>query len=72
MVKGIEKIELLELPESVSLSVTKGDTIVLKFDQNKFDLDFVQEYANIVGKLFPKNNILAIFNGIEIGVIHNE
>lgn len=72
MVKGIEKIELLELPESISLSVTKGDTIVLKFDQDKFDLDFAQEYTNIVGKLFPKNNILAIFNGIEIGVIHNE
>lgn len=72
MVKGIEKIELLELPKSTSLSVTKGDTIVLKFDQNKFDLDFAQQYTDIVGKLFPKNNILAIFNGIEIGVIHNE
>lgn len=72
MVKGIEKIELLELPELINLSVAEGDTIVLKFDQGKFDFDFIQEYTNIIKTLFPKNNMMAIFNGMEIGVIHNE
>ena len=72
MVKRIKKIELLELPELINLSVAEGDTIVLKFDQDKFDLDFVQEYTNIAKIIFPKNNIMAIFNGMEVGVIHNE
>ena len=47
-----------------------GDTIVLKVDNEVWDLDVISQFHENISNCFPKNNVLTILNGMEIGVIN--
>ena len=54
------------------LNLHPGDTIVLQFDLDIFDLDEIQQVHKIWAEAYPNNNIMSTLKGIEVkGVIHN-
>jgi NRPS condensation-like uncharacterized protein len=71
----VEKIDcktktptLFTIPE---LTLRQNDTLVLEFDQDIWDLHEAEQMIKGVSKIYPKNNIMVLFKGIKIGVIHN-
>jgi hypothetical protein len=71
----VEKIDcktktptLFTIPE---LTLRQNDTLVLEFDQDIWDLHETEQMIKGVSKIYPKNNIMVLFKGIRIGVIHN-
>lgn len=71
----VEKIDcktktptLFAIPE---LTLRQNDTLVLEFDQDIWDLNEAEQMIKGVSKIYPKNNIMVLFKGIRIGVIHN-
>lgn len=56
-----------------TMHVDKGDTIVIQFDQDIFDIDEAQQLLKVFQSNFPENDIIATFKGQEIkGVIKDE
>lgn len=49
-----------------TLSISKGDTIIFKFDQDIFDMQEVLSILKTYQQVFPNNNIVVTFNGIDI------
>ena len=49
-----------------TLSISKGDTIIFKFDQDIFDMREVSGIIETYQQVFPNNKILVTFNGIDI------
>ena len=49
-----------------TLSISKGDTIVFKFDQDIFNMQEVSGIIKTYQQAFPNNNIVVTFNGIDI------
>lgn len=49
-----------------TLSISKGDTIIFKFDQDIFDMQEVSGIIETYQQVFPNNKIVVIFNGIDI------
>ena len=49
-----------------TLSISKGDTIIFKFDQDIFDMKEVSGIIETYQQVFPNNKILVTFNGIDI------
>ena len=82
MIKTIEDIQeysdtieiqiIPKLKEFNELSLSPGDTLVAFVDHKKWTLDNVQEFYNLLQKIFPNNNICILFDGIELGVIHED
>ena len=69
----VEKIDyktptLFTIPE---LTLRQNDTLVLEFDQDIWDLNEAEQMIKGISKIYPKNNIMVLFKGIRIGVIHN-
>ena len=71
----VEKIDyktktptLFTIPE---LTLRQNDTLVLEFDQDIWDLDKAEQIIKVISKIYPKNKIIVLFEGIKIGVIHN-
>ena len=71
----VEKIDcktknptLFAIPE---LTLRQNDTLVLEFDQDIWDLNEAEQMIKGISKIYPKNNIMVLFKGIRIGVIHN-
>ena len=71
----VEKIDcktktptLFTIPE---LTLRQNDTLVLEFVQDIWDLNEAEQMMKGVSKIYPKNNIMVLFKGIRIGVIHN-
>ena len=55
-----------------ALTLKPGDTLVVKINQDFFDIEEAQHLFQMIQQGFPKNNVLCIFNGIELEVIHRE
>lgn len=55
-----------------ALTLKPNDTLVVKINQDFFDIDEAQQLCEMIKQSFPKNSILCIFNGIELEVIHHE
>lgn len=72
MIESFEKIRMNNFIFCAELSLRQSDTLVIKFDQDTWDLDTASEIVQQIAKAYPQNNILTIFNGMELGVIHNE
>lgn len=72
MIESFEKIQMNNFIFCTELSLRQSDTLVIKFDQDTWDLDTASEIVQQIAKAYPQNNILTIFNGMELGVIHNE
>lgn len=49
-----------------TLSISKGDIIVFKFDQDIFDVQQVSNFLEEYRQTFPNNKIAVTFNGIDI------
>ena len=71
----VEKIDcktktptLFTIPE---LTLRQNDTLVLEFDQDIWDLDEANQIFQYIAQLYPKTKMMAIYKGIELGVIHN-
>ena len=74
MVQSFDNIEFEILPKLNTIneiSLRPGDTLVAKLDQEKWDINDAESIYNILAKTFPKNQILVLFNGIELEVIKN-
>ena len=73
----VQKIEEIIFPDNydikqTQLSIDKGDTIILKVDQEKIEFDIAAQCVKQIANLYPDNPILMLFDGITIEVIRNE
>lgn len=73
MIETFEKISYTKsLISCCDIAISPKDTLVIKFDQEIWDLESANQIAKHIMQLYPNNKIITIFNGIELGVIHNE
>ena len=74
MVQKIEEIIFSDNYDikQTQLSIDKGDTIILKVDQEKIEFDIAAQCVKQMANLYPDNPILMLFDGITIEVIRNE
>ena len=74
MVQKIEEIIFSDNYDikQTQLSISKGDTIILKVDQEKIEFDIAAQCVKQIANLYPDNPILMLFDGITIEVIRNE
>ena len=49
-----------------TLSISDGDVIVFKFDQEIFDMREISNFLEGYRQVFPNNKIAVTFNGIDI------
>ena len=73
----VQKIEEIIFPDNydikqTQLSIDKGDTIILKVDQEKIEFDIAAQCIKQIANLYPDNPILMLFDGITIEVIRNK
>lgn len=68
--EGVEFQIIPKLKEFNELSLSPGDTLVAFVDREKWTIDNAQEFYNFFQKAFPHNNICVLFDGVELGVIH--
>ena len=73
----VQKIEEIIFPDNydikqTQLSIDKGDTIILKVDQEKIEFDIAAQCVKQIDNLYPDNPILMLFDGITIEVIRNK
>lgn len=72
MVQKIE-IESKENYKPFELTINRGSTIVLQFDQNIWNLEEAQQLAKVWQDAYPNNPIMITFKGIEIkGVLNGK
>lgn len=72
MIESFEKIKVSKHALSCcELTLLPTDTLVVKFDQDIWDLDEANQIFQHIAQLYPKTKIMAIYKGIELGVIHN-
>ena len=74
MVQKIEEIIFSDNYDikQTQLSIEKGDTIILKVDQEKIEFDIAAQCVKQMANLYPDNPILMLFDGITIEVIRNK
>ena len=61
-----------KLKEYNNLILSEGDTLDMYVNSEKWDINEAQALFNQVEKVFPRNNILLMFDGIELGVIKRD
>ena len=72
MVQKIE-IESKENYQPFELTINKGSTIVLQFDQDIWSVDEVHQLAKVWQDAYPNNPIMVTFKGMEIkGVLNGK
>ena len=54
------------------LTINRGSTIVLQFDQDIWSLDEAQQLAKVWQDAYPDNPIMVTFKGMEIKGVLNE
>ena len=74
MVQKIEEIIFFFFYDikQTQLSIDKGDTIILKVDQEKIEFDIAAQCVKQMANLYLDNPILMLFDGITIEVIRNK
>jgi RNA binding exosome subunit len=73
--KIIQELQVQIVPKLKSvdaISLSSGDTLVALVDHNIWDISEAEQFYKILEQTFPKNNILILFDGIELKVIKNE
>ena len=65
-------IESRENCQPFELTINKGSTIVLQFDQDIWNLDEAQQLAKVWQDAYPHNPIMVTFKGMEIKGVLNE
>lgn len=74
MVQKLDVVKESALKVNVyELNLHPGDTLVLQFDLEIFDIDEVQQMLKVWVKAYPQNKVIATFKGMEVkGVIHED
>ena len=75
MVESFDREKFLQTSSLnfLSLSMKSGDILIIKFDNDKWDLDAANTFLKQVQQIIPNEvSILPILNGVELGVIHYE
>ena len=73
MIESFNRENFLDTSSLNKLSLSDGDILIIKFNNDIWDLDTVHDFLKNIALVIPKKvSILPIFNGIEIGVIHYE
>lgn len=75
--ENIKEIKISVMSKKTSdlksyLSLADGDTLVLFFDRNKYDIDEMSQMADVLTKQFPHNKICMLFDDMALGVIKND
>jgi hypothetical protein len=77
----IQKIENDTSPRTVDVSIiprlknfneitlSRGDTLVVYWDFERYPLDMAQDFFNIIQKAFPENQVLFVPIEVKMGVI---
>ena len=65
-------IESKENYQPFELTINRGSTIVLQFDQDIWNLDEAQQLAKVWQDAYPNNPIMITFKGMEIKGVLNE
>ena len=68
----VQRINLRDDIHPYHLTISENDTIVNEEEQNKLDIDEVQQIIEIWKREYPKNKIMLTFKGIEIKGVINE
>lgn len=78
MVKTIDTLQveleleiIPKLKQSKEFSLSPGDTLVAKIDQDLWDIEDAQRFYEILEQAFPNNQILVLFKGVDLEVIKN-
>ncbi len=80
MIQEISSIEQKEIEYTIipkligwnEITLNPGDTLIMLWDFEEFDVDDLNQFHRKVSRVFPDNQILFIPKGTEIGVIKNE
>ena len=64
-------IESRENCQPFELTINRGSTIVLQFDQDIWDLDEAQQLVKVWQDAYPHNQIMVTFKGMEIKGVLN-
>lgn len=70
MIEAFDKIPISD--KVLDLNLKSNDTLVVKINQDIWDIEEAHKLVKLIAQNFPKNNIITVFNGVELGVIHNE
>lgn len=65
-------VEQKESYQPFKLTINRGDTIVLQFDQDVWGLNEAQQLAKVWQDAYPHNQIMVTFKGMEIKGVLNE
>ena len=66
-------VEQKDSYQPFELTINKGDTIVLQFDQDVWDLDEAEQLAKVWQDTYPHNSIMITFKGMEVkGILHGK
>ena len=70
VVKEEMKVQVVPKLEPVNfMKLTPGDTLCITVDSDKWDIETAKEFYELFKKAFPNNNIITIFDGIQLSVI---
>ena len=50
------------------LKLKKDDTVLITIDPDIYDVNFAYDYIKACKKIFPTNNIICTFKGIDIKI----
>ena len=66
-------VEQKDSYQSFKLTINRGDTIVLQFDQDVWDLYEAQQLAKVWQDTYPYNSIMITFKGMKVkGILHGK
>ena len=80
MIQEISSIEQKEIEYTIipkltgwnEITLNPGDTLIMLWDFEEFDVDDLNQFHKKVSRVFPDNQVLFIPKGTKIGVIKNE
>ena len=70
MIQSFEVIEIQNFYKIPEITLSKNDTLVIKINQDEWDFKEASQLLSTLKNNFPNNKVIAIFNGMELGVIH--
>ena len=69
---GIESKGNYQPYQPFELTINRGSTIVLQFDQDIWDFDEARQLAKVWQDAYPHNPVMITFKGMEIKGVLNE
>ena len=69
----VEKLEKIDNFKDIHTSyLRKGDVIVIKIDQDIWDISDAQKIVESIADTFVDNDILCMFKGVDISIIRRQ